>query len=718
MGTLELVQKRKADLQLLANTVRSLGMDAVLKAKSGHVGVPLGCAEMGTLLYFGFMNHSPEDPGWINRDRFVLSAGHGSMLQYALLHLSGYGVELSQIENFRQLGSSTPGHPEYGHTPGIEVTTGPLGQGISNAVGLALAQRMLQARVSYSSFELMNHNTYVILGDGCMMEGVSSEASSLAGHLRLNKLVALYDCNNITIDGTVDITFTENVGSRYLAYGWNLVEADSHDFESLAKALDSAQKNTEAPIGTTGPTLIICKGVAGKGSPKWEGKPKIHGNPMSAEDVLEAKRSLKLPETAFFVSEECKKVAQELMSERSQKYLNWKKSLEQLSSQDKLWLLGSRQSACAEVLQKLESESAEGTAFWSLSKGKVATRAASGKALNHIASLSPLLIGGSADLAGSNNTTLSNSSFVSPESFQGRNIHFGVREHAMGAISNGLALHSNFVPYCATFAVFSDYLRPTIRLAALMNQPTVFLFTHDSYAVGEDGPTHQPIEHASSLRSIPNLNVIRPADGSETFAAWCVALESEKTPTALLLTRQDLESLEDLGAPRSAAQVLECVRLGAGLVKDYGTSSSSGATGTGTGNGKKSETNRLLTFVASGSEVSLVLNASKVLEEGKFEDLNGNTVQILCRVVSAPSPQKLSQNPILLNKLVPENVDTIAVEAGSGLGWGDVVGRKGCIISMNTFGASAPAAHLDSHFGFTPDKIALSALNHLSLRKS
>jgi len=687
-------------LKDVATAVRILGMDAVLQSKSGHVGLPLGGAEMGTVLYFAVMNHDPRDPQWVNRDRFVLSAGHGSMLQYSLLHMAGYDLPLDQIVKFRQLGSITPGHPEFNHTPGVEVTTGPLGQGIANAVGIALAERMLQARINDAKHTLVDHNTYVILGDGCMMEGVSSEACSLAGHLRLNKLVALYDDNSITIDGNTDLSFTEDVGKRHEAYGWNVLRADGNDFVSLATALEKAQENARQAAGTTGPTLVICKGVAGKGSPKWEGKHKVHGNPMSAEDVVDAKKSLGVANTTpFHVPEEMRAQAASLVALRRQKRVEWDARVKAAkddwakSNPTKLALFEASFERKATVVEIPESD-------WMSAKGKMATRVASGKALAALAKVNPLLVGGSADLAGSNNTTLDGAGFVNPAEFAGRNVHFGVREHGMGAVANGMSLHGGLRPYCATFAVFSDYMRPPVRLAALMRTPTIFLFTHDSYAVGEDGPTHQPVEQAAALRAIPNLNVFRPADGMETFAAWQCALQETQTPTALLLTRQDLPDLDEAGATRTREDVVQAMRSGGYVVKEFGGESAQ----------------RKLVLVASGSEVQLALQTAKDLEAGSFATLSGEKIQLSVRVVSSPCPQVLARNPVALSALLPKELPLIAVEAGVPQGWGEIVGRDGAIYAMHGFGASGPAAALADHFGFTPAKFAQFVKNHLGVR--
>lgn len=694
----ERVRRLDQQLKTIATAVRSVGMDAVLKAKSGHVGLPLGGADIGTFVYFAAMQHAPQNPKWLNRDRFVLSAGHGSMLQYALLHLAGYNVSIEDIKNFRQLGSKTPGHPEFGHTDGVECTTGPLGQGIANAVGMALAERMLAARLNTAGQNPIDHMTYVLLGDGCLMEGISSEACSLAGHLKLDKLVAFYDANNITIDGTIDIAFSENVGKRFEAFGWRVMNADGHNFVELAQSLDNAlADNKKSPR----PTIVICKGIAGKGSPKWEGKNKIHGNPMTAEDVVDAKKNLGLSNVEpFYVDEKAYTAARECLTDFALKtYSTWNKQSEDMLNQ---WR-NANPSALAQwdahTSNEVNVDAAD--ALWTALGTKMATRVASGKALVALAEANPSLVGGSADLAGSNNTTLPNSSFVQAGEYGGRNIHFGVREHAMAAICNGMALHGGFRPYCATFAVFSDYMRPSIRLAALMKIPTIFVLTHDSYAVGEDGPTHQPIEHAASLRVIPNLEVLRPADARETLMSWELALSHQHTPTALLLTRQDVPSLDDLlSSPRTAQDVVEGIRTGGYILKDFDSPQ----------NAQK------LTLVASGSEVAATLQAALWLQQQTFETLSGEGVRLNVRVVSCPAPQKLARNAVALAKIVPENVPTAAVEAGVGQGWAEIVGRRGAIFCMNDFGASAPADTLTRTFGFTSDAIATKALNFVNLR--
>lgn len=688
------VREHLTDLQNIALGVRLLSMDAVLKARSGHIGLPLGGAEMGTLLYFGVMNFLPQNPKWIDRDRFVLSAGHGSMLQYSLLHLAEFDVSLEDIKQFRQWGSNTPGHPEYGHTAGVECTTGPLGQGLANAVGFALAERMLAARFpdSSSTENPIDHRTFVIAGDGCLMEGVSAEASSLAGHLKLNRLIVLYDDNNITIDGKTDISFSENVALRYQSYGWNVVFADGNDFISLAQALDQALSFSDQPVNTTGPTLVVCRTVPGKALKMWEGQPKVHGNPMSEQDIVQAKKDLGLADTTpFFVPSACYAAAKKLLPFRTLKGHRWQEEL--LPKTKANW-----QKSQPEMLELWHRHFESNTKSFVISQEswekaaqiqKVSTRVSSGQGLQHLAAQDPTLVGGSADLAGSNQTTIPGSSFVSAQDFSGRNIHFGVREHAMGAIANGLTLHGGLRGYCATFAVFSDYMRPAIRLAALMKVPTLFILTHDSYAVGEDGPTHQPIEHVAALRTIPQLQVLRPADGLETLAAWEVA-HATTLPTALLLTRQDLPSLDSfVQTPRLISQIRTGLVQGAYVVQDWGVSS----------------LRRKMVLVASGSEVSLLLQAAQLLA------LRGVDV----RVVSVPAVMALLKDSILCRTLLPEGVPVVACEAGVSLGWGRLLPESARVVSLESYGASAPYTVLAEHFGFTPQHIEKVCCNVLEL---
>lgn len=667
------VEENAPALKSIATAVRTLGMDAVLAARSGHTGLPLGGADIGTLLYFAAMRHNPADPNWIDRDRFVLSAGHGSMLQYALLHLAGYEVDENDLRHFRQLGSRTPGHPEYGHTQGVETTTGPLGQGFATAVGMAIAERMLAARFNLQSGPVIDHRTFVIAGDGCLMEGVTSEACSLAGHLRLNRLIVIYDDNRITIDGPASLSFSEDVALRYEAYGWQVLQADGNDFASLAGALDRALEFSHNE--SCGPTLVVCRTIPGKGSPKWEGKHKVHGNPMSAEDVEDAKRHLGCAGTApFEVKEEARAAARTLVARKQSDYAAWQKSLADIRAE---WRRAgdARETLWREMIEAPRTGLQIPDEIWHTAAEPVATRTAGGEALVALAAQDPRLVGGSADLAGSTLTTLPDTRFVAAGDFQGRNLHFGVREHGMAAATNGMALHGGLRPYCATFAVFSDYLKPSLRLAALMGVPAIYIFTHDSIGVGEDGPTHQPIEHLAALRALPGLHVFRPADATETYAAWELALAEPKQPTALFLTRQNLPVLP-LDATRTIDQVRRGVKEGAYLLKDFGN--------------KKS-----VTLVASGSEVHLAMAAAAELEK------DGLGV----RVVSAPAPERLAANRALLDSLIPRDTPAVAIEAAARLGWGDIVGRDGLVIAMETFGASGPAEALFPHFGFAPQAV-------------
>jgi transketolase len=690
----QFVLEYKKDLENIALAVRSLSLDAVLKAKSGHIGLPLGAAEIGTLLYFAVMHHNPKNPRWKDRDRFVLSAGHGSILQYVLLHLAGYDLSQEQLSAFRQWGSLTPGHPEYDHTPGVECTTGPLGQGMATAVGMALAERMLAARFNDSTATPINHRTFVMMGDGCLMEGVTAEACSFAGHLKLNRLIVLYDSNNITIDGTVDISLSENVSKRFASYNWNVLHADGNDFISLAKAFDSAFALSQMENGKSGPILIICRTLAGKGSPKWQGNPKVHGNPLTEEDVQEAKKHLKLQNTAFLTPPQSLLSAQKLIKFRTEKAQNWENTCSQLLSQWKsthpekyeLW------EQCFENKKHPLPKD-----FFEHVHQKKSTRLAASQALQKLATHNLTLVGGSADLAASNLTTLPQSSFVNAQDFTGRNIHFGVREHAMAAICNGITLHGGLRAYCATFSVFSDYMRPAIRLAALMKIPTLFIFTHDSYAVGEDGPTHQPIEQTASLRAMPRLQVFRPADALESTVAWAKILENQTSPTALLLSRQDLDHLDSfLPTPRSLSVVEKAYDLkyhqGAYLLKDFAL---------------HTKERKRLVMISSGSEVCVALQTALELEKH---------FHLSVRVVSAPAPQLLKENTVFLNHLLPNSLPLFAIEAGVAQGWGELVGREGFIFSMKDFGQSAPAQDLAFHFGFVPAKFTHFVLEKLSIK--
>ena len=635
---------------LSVNAIRFLAIDAVEKAKSGHPGMPMAMAPLAYLLYREVMRHNPLNPTWPNRDRFVLSAGHGSMLLYAVLHLTGYDLSLDEIKRFRQWGSKTPGHPEYGHTPGVEVTTGPLGQGISTAVGMALAERKLAAEFNRPGHEVVDHYTYVLASDGDLMEGISGEASSLAGTWKLSKLIVFWDDNHISIDGSTDLAFTEDVLARYRAYGWHTLRVeDANDLEALRQAIRLAQLDER-------PSLIAVRSHIGYGSPKQDSH-KAHGEPLGPEAVEATRRNLGWPYPPFEVPEEVYRH----MDMREQGRA-WQEAWEGLMEAYAKAYPDLHQELVRRLKGELPSLPEEPPAF----DKPVATRAASGKALDAIAPRMPELLGGSADLTPSNNTQAQGMADFSPQNPTGRYLHYGVREHGMGAILNGLNLHGGYRAYGGTFLVFSDYMRPAIRLAALMGTPTVFVFTHDTIALGEDGPTHQPVEHLMSLRAIPNLWVIRPADAYETFYAWQVALKRKDGPTALILTRQAVPLL----SPEKAQGVLK-----GGYVVDDAENPEG-------------------VIVATGSEVHLALRAKALLAE------RGRRV----RVVSLPSFELFAAQPEAYRQSVlPPGLPTVAVEAGVSLGW-ERYAQK--VVGLDRFGASAPYPEVYEKLGFTPERVA------------
>jgi transketolase len=650
----------------ISNTIRGLAADMVEKAQSGHPGMPLGTADIGAVLFTEILKHNPNDPSWPDRDRFVLSAGHGSALLYSLLHLTGYDLPLEELKRFRQFGSKTPGHPEYHVTPGVETTTGPLGQGIANAVGMALAERMLAARFNRPGFEIVDHYTYAIAGDGCMMEGVSAEASSLAGTLSLGKLIVLYDDNDISIEGSTDLAFIENVGQRYQSYGWQVLQIDGNDPAQISKALLAAKADLFKP------KLIIAKTSIAKGSP-LEGNCESHGAPLGKENLAALKKNLGLPEQEFCIP-------REVIDFFSNRRLEWKKEKDAWTDKFEAW---SKQFPDlrrewdrlmhGELPEQLES------VFAGYEAKASATRESGGVVLNILASKVPELVGGSADLAPSNKTYLNGFNDVKAADFSGRNLHFGVREHAMGAILNGLSLHGGFRVFGSTFLVFSDYMRPAIRLAALMELPVVFVFTHDSFWVGEDGPTHQPIEHVEALRLIPNLQVIRPADANETAWAWLAAVQSKHQPTALILTRQKLPVLS--GATQAG------FARGGYIVKDVEAAKPD------------------LIVVASGSEVPLGLETADLLaKDGKK-----------ARVVSVPCREKfLAQDASYRSQILPPGIPVVAMEAGIGSGWRQLTSgpENGLVISIERFGQSAPAKDLTKEFGFTAEAATTKIKQH------
>ena len=650
------------DLQC-ANTIRFLAVDAVEKARSGHPGMPMGMADVAYVLWTRFLRHDPADPAWPGRDRFVLSAGHGSMLLYALLHLSGYDLPIEELMRFRQLGSRTPGHPEHGLTPGVETTTGPLGQGLANAVGMALGSKMADARFAGGGFSPGGYRVFAIAGDGCMMEGISHEAGSLAGHLQLGNLTVLYDDNHITIDGSTSIAFSDDTAKRFEAYGWQVQRVDAYDHGAIAGALERATGEA------TRPSLIICRSHIGYGAPKKQDTAHAHGEPLGPEEALAAKRALGWPESpAFLVPPEVRTRfaarREELSAERSA----WGASLARWRAADparaERWESFIERAVPGGLVERL-CETAPAQAG--------ATRVHGNAVLQRAAALVPGLVGGSADLETSNRSRIAGSPSVTATDFSGRNIHFGVREHAMTAVCNGLALAGGWVPYSASFLTFTDYARPAIRLASLMRLRAVFFYTHDSIFLGEDGPTHQAVEQLASLRLIPNLLVIRPADGLETAAAWGLALERTEGPTLLALSRQTLPALA-----RPASFAPGDLRRGASLLRD-------------------SDARDAITLVATGSEVGVAVDAAERLA----------TVGLAVRVVSMPAPQLFQrQDEAWRRHLLPPGGRRVSIEAGVTDGWRALVGERGLAIGLDRFGESAPAEVLAEHFGLTGEAVA------------
>lgn len=646
--------------KLCINSIRVLSADAIEKSKSGHPGLPLGAATMAYTLW-SKMNHNGKNPNWDNRDRFILSAGHGSMLEYSLLHLFGYGIIIEDIKNFRQVGSLTPGHPEYGHTPGVEITTGPLGQGICNAVGMAIAEAHLAEKFNKPGYKVVNHNTYAIVGDGCLMEGISGEASSLAGTLGLGKLIVLYDSNNISIEGNTDIAFREDVAKRYEAYNWQVIKVnDGNDIEAIENAIEEAKRET------TKPSMIIVNNQIGFGCPAKQGKASAHGEPLGAENVKAMKENLGWKQEDFYVPSEVYSNMDNYIKAGVEKERSWNNLFEDYKNE---------YPELAEEYSKWMSEEIDSEAllnneeFWSFDK-EMATRESSGIIINRLANLIPNLIGGSADLAPSNKTYMSEKGDFSAEDRSGRNLHFGVREHAMAAIANGIYAHGGLKVFCATFFVFSDYMKGAMRLSSLMNLPVAYVLTHDSIGVGEDGPTHQPIEQLAALRSMPNMTVFRPADSKETAAAWYYAVTNATTPTSLVLTRQKLPLYD--GCAKRALR-------GGYILKD-----------------SKKETPDVI-LMASGSEVELIYKAADELEAKGVD----------ARVVSIPSFEIFnSQDEEYKESVIPNDVrKRVAVEALTSFGWYQYVGLDGRIISLDKFGASGNAAALFKQFGFTVENV-------------
>ena len=650
--------------QLSINTIRTLSIDAIEKVGSGHPGMPMGAAPMAYTLWSKFMNYNPSNPNWFNRDRFVLSAGHGSMLLYSLLHLTGYDLSLEDLKNFRQWGSKTPGHPEFGHTPGVDATTGPLGQGIAMAVGMAMAERHLAATYNRGNYNVVDHYTFSICGDGDLMEGVSAEAASLAGHLKLGRLIVMYDSNNISLDGDLHMSFSENVAKRFEAYDWQVIQVeDGNDIQAIAEALTEAKANTKQP------TLIEVKTVIGYGSPNKGGKSDSHGSPLGRDEIQLVKEHYGWNyEEEFYIPEEVKVHFAQLKEAAELKEETWNKLFVQYEQAYPALARELKQSIKGELPDNWDAD----VPNYQVGKEKLATRISGGAILNALAKNVPQLFGGSADLASSNKTLLKGEENFSSADYSGRNIWFGVREFGMGAALNGMALHGGVKVFGATFFVFSDYLRPAIRLSALMKLPVTYVFTHDSIAVGEDGPTHEPIEQLASLRAIPGVCTIRPADSNETAAAWKLALESKDTPTALILTRQDLPTLVD------TEKAYEGVEKGAYVISEA-----------------KGRVEGLL--IASGSEVSLAVQAQKALEEEG----------IYVSVVSMPSWDRFEKQSIAYKEqVIPKNVKArLGIEMGASLGWSKYIGESHQILAIDQFGTSAPGDKIIAEYGFTVENV-------------
>lgn len=650
-----------SDFRLVANTIRGLSMDAIQKAKSGHPGLPLGMADVASVLWLKYLNHDPVNPAWPNRDRFLLSGGHGSSMLYSLLHLSGYDVSLDDLRQFRQLGSRTPGHPEVGMTPGVEATTGPLGQGLGYAVGMALSERMLATRVNTEDTKYIDHYTYAFCGDGDMMEGISHEVAPLAALWNLEKLIVFYDCNGISIEGDTSSALERDVGARFKAYGWRVLTVDGNDPDAIDKVILKARRLTGAP------TLVICKTTIGFGSPNKAGKASAHGEPLGVEEVTLTKQALGLSPEEFHVDEKVRRLfASRLLSLRrlSGKWFRMRRDAFRANPEfAALWKQHFEDVIPEDLASKLPVFPTDKT---------MATRASSGKALQVLAHELPQLVGGSADLAPSNKTWLDGFETVGPQTMNGRNIHFGVRELGMGAIASGIALHGGLRPYCATFFVFVDYLRPVIRVAALSKTPVIFVLTHDSFYVGEDGPTHEPVEQIASFRVMPNVTLIRPADAAETNEAWLAALRNRKGPTLLLLTRQNLPVFD-----RTVCASAEGLQKGAYILWQRGTGVPD------------------LTVIATGSEVSLALAAAQAVPDANI------------RVVSMPSWELFeAQTQAYRDRVLPPACTRrLAIEAGSSFGWERYVGDRSRCISLDTFGASGSYADLERHFGFTQENV-------------
>ncbi len=655
--------------QQAINTLRFLSVDAIQKANSGHPGMPMGCAPIAYTLYSNFMNHNPKNPKWLNRDRFILSAGHGSMLLYGILHLCGYDVSMDDLKNFRQWNSKTPGHPEFGHTPGVETTTGPLGQGFANAVGMAIAEEHLAAQFNKEEYKILDHFIYGICSDGDLMEGLSHEAASIAGHLKLGKLIFLYDNNHISIDGSTSLSFSEDIEKRFLSYEWQALKVDDvNDLEKLNAAITEAQNETDRP------SLIICNTHIGFGSPNKQDTSAVHGSPLGEEEVKLTKKNLNWPEDkTFFIPDEVTELFKTVIDEGNKKEEKWNDLFEEYKN---------KYPEDAKLFTDLMNgnygdEWKKHLPHFNADEKPIATRSSSGKTLNAIAETLPALFGGSADLHPSTNTYMNDYGSLSSENYGARNIHYGIREHGMASILNGMAIYGGVIPFGATFFVFSDYLRPAIRLASLSKIRPIYVFTHDSIGLGEDGPTHQPVEHLAALRAIPNVVVIRPADANESVYAWQAAIEHKGSPVALILTRQKLPVIDN-----SKYAGADNLLKGAYILKE-------------------SENDLKLILMASGSEVELILSTAEKLEaEG-----------IGTRVVSFPSWELFEAQPVEYKESVfPKNLKArVSVEAGVKQGWEKYIGDEGVSISIERFGSSAPYKTIFENYGFTADNVYKTA---------
>ena len=661
-------------IRAVATAIRTISMDAVQRARSGHPGSAMGCAELGALVFGEVLNHYPRDPGWINRDRFVLSAGHACVLLFALLHMSGYDISLDDLRRFRRMNSKATGHPELGATPGVEITTGPLGQGIANAVGMAIAERMLAARFN-TKREIIDYHTYAMVGDGDLMEGVSYEAASLAGHLGLGKLIVFYDSNGITIEGSTELCFTEDIRKRFQAFNWQVFEGSAYDLPRIMKFLGSAKKEARKP------TLLIMKSVIGKGSANLAGSHEVHGSPLGEEEVKASKKAMGVPEDSeFYIPPRASAYMTERMKKWEDGHAQWQEifrlwQLENPEKQSELEKALGSGLTTAPVRAPLHTSRTDGLKLPVFQKGaEIATRIASGKILEALANEFPELVGGSADLSHSTAIhieALGRFDFMNP---RGRSIYFGIREHAMAAVANGIAVGRFFRVFCSTYLVFSDYMRPSIRLAAMMKLPTIYVFTHDSVFLGEDGPTHQPVEQLASLRAVPNLLVLRPGDAEETAAAWKMAISREDGPTALILSRQPLRVYE-----KADEDWEETLRYGGYIVSD-------------------SKGRPKMVLIATGSEVNLALETKRLLGS---DDVR--VVSIMCRELFNKAPSGVQE------KLVPTEARRIVLEAGVSQGWEGIAGKSGRIFSVETFGQSATMKELQEFFQFEPQRICAAA---------